>query len=65
MDSLGVNNKKLSQLVYSLREEPEIKASKISGSGLGDCVYGIGKISEEFPYKTDTVKINNQGLICL
>ena len=43
MDALGVNNEKLSELVYALREDPNIHGSKISGSGLGDCVVGLGK----------------------
>ena len=43
MDSLGVNNSKLAELVYELREDPNIQGSKISGSGLGDCVVGLGK----------------------
>ena len=43
MDSLGVNTAKLAELVYALREDPNIQGSKISGSGLGDCVVGLGK----------------------
>ena len=43
MDALGVNNAALAALVYALREDPHIHGSKISGSGLGDCVVGLGK----------------------
>lgn len=43
MDAMGVNDEKLSELVYSLRKDPNIMGSKISGSGLGDCVVGLGK----------------------
>ncbi|HRT06374.1 MAG TPA: mevalonate kinase [Kiritimatiellia bacterium] len=43
MDALGVNNAKLAELVFALREDPQIFGSKISGSGLGDCVVGLGK----------------------
>ena len=43
MDALGVNNARLAELVYALREDPNILGSKISGSGLGDCVVGLGK----------------------
>ena len=43
MDALGVNNAKLSELAYELREDPNVLGSKISGSGLGDCVVGLGK----------------------
>lgn len=43
MDAMGVNNAVLSELVYALRQDPNILGSKISGSGLGDCVVGLGK----------------------
>jgi mevalonate kinase len=43
MDALGVGNSDLSELVYALREDPNVLGSKISGSGLGDCVVGLGK----------------------
>ena len=43
MDALGVNNAKLAELVFALRDDPKIHGSKISGSGLGDCVVGLGK----------------------
>lgn len=43
MDAMGVNNAKLAELVFALREDPKIYGSKISGSGLGDCVVGLGK----------------------
>ena len=43
MDALGVNSADLTELVYDLRKDPNIKGSKISGSGLGDCVVGLGE----------------------
>lgn len=43
MDALGVNDKTLSNIVYDLRKLPGVGASKISGSGLGDCVLSFGQ----------------------
>ncbi|WP_421862189.1 mevalonate kinase family protein [Motiliproteus sp.] len=43
MDALGVNDAKLSQMIYQLREDPEVQGAKISGSGLGDCVISLGQ----------------------
>lgn len=43
MDAIGVNNAALSEIVYALRSQRGIRGAKISGSGLGDCVIGIGK----------------------
>ncbi|MDX1797004.1 MAG: mevalonate kinase, partial [Hydrogenovibrio sp.] len=47
MDALGVNDQTLSRIVYALREHKDIHASKISGSGLGDCVLGFGENSQD------------------
>ncbi|GAB6034563.1 mevalonate kinase [Galenea microaerophila] len=52
MDALGVNDATLSQIVYQLRET--LPASKISGSGLGDCVLGFGELSPTLHSKFST-----------
>jgi len=44
MDQLGVNDSTLSILINSLQQCPSIHAAKISGSGLGDCVLGLGNL---------------------
>jgi len=46
-DALGVNNSTLANMIFALRKEPEIYGAKISGSGLGDCVIGLGKITHK------------------
>lgn len=48
LDALGVNNEILSQLIYDLRVAPDILGAKISGSGLGDCVIGLGKLPQNY-----------------
>lgn len=47
MEALGVSSQKLSAIVSSLNKGPKIFGAKISGSGLGDCVIGLGKISNQ------------------
>jgi len=42
-DALGVNDAVLSKLIFELRAKPNIYGAKISGSGLGDCVIGLGE----------------------
>lgn len=42
MDALGVNDGALSAIIYALRTQPGVLGSKISGSGLGDCVIALG-----------------------
>ncbi|WP_373019780.1 mevalonate kinase [Thiomicrorhabdus sp.] len=44
MEALGVCDETLSNLIYKMRRCGDIKASKISGSGLGDCVLGFGQL---------------------
>ena len=43
MEALGVSNARMGELVYALRAERGILGAKISGSGLGDCVIGVGR----------------------
>lgn len=62
MDALGVNNAKLAELVFALREDPKIHGSKISGSGLGDCVVGLGKaMRREWGVPALAVQIDSAG----
>ncbi len=48
MKAIGVSNGHLENLVQGLREQPHILGAKISGSGLGDCVIGVGKLPPNF-----------------
>jgi len=43
LDALGVNLPILQTMVTELREQDAILGAKISGSGLGDCVVGLGE----------------------
>lgn len=44
MLELRVSNKALDHIIDTLRKQPTITGSKISGSGLGDCAIGVGTI---------------------
>lgn len=48
MTSLGVNLPILHDMIEDLRKQPGIFGAKISGSGLGDCVIGLGELPEEY-----------------
>jgi mevalonate kinase len=57
-DAIGVNNTVLSELIFALRQEPTIYGAKISGSGLGDCVIGLGTLpTNHFPQNAYQQKI--------
>ncbi len=45
MKDLDLSNALLDQLISQLREYPEISGAKISGSGLGDCIVGLGTLN--------------------
>lgn len=64
MDALGVNSAALSGIVYALRADPGILGAKISGSGLGDCVIGLGRpTGGAFPHPVIPVDVAEQGLL--
>lgn len=48
--AIGTSNALLDDLRYKLNAEPQILGAKISGSGLGDCVIGLGALQQQiFP----------------
>ncbi len=50
MESLGVSDLLLRYMLEDLRSKKEITGAKISGSGLGDCVVGLGKLPDKLDY---------------
>lgn len=46
MEALGVSDATLSRILYQMRGCESLQACKISGSGLGDCLLGIGDLSD-------------------
>lgn len=61
-DALGVNNKKLSDIIFFLRSNFNIYGAKISGAGLGDCVIAIGKLNSDHQFKQLNINVNNFGI---
>lgn len=62
-EEMGVCNKVLAELVLSLREYATIYGAKISGSGLGDCVIGLGNIGDkDFPQNENQAALGVQQL---
>lgn len=49
-EKLGVSTSLLNELTTHLRQQPGILGAKISGSGLGDCIVGLGSVGDNiFP----------------
>ncbi len=63
MEASGVSDKGLSRIVYTLRSDPGILGAKISGSGLGDCVVGLGKATDETGYDVLPVQMSREGVM--
>jgi mevalonate kinase len=63
MEMLGVCDETLSDIITKMSAMPHIKGAKISGSGLGDCVLGIGKTDNiNWPYKSIEVQLSPRGI---
>ncbi len=45
-EAMGTSDATLTRMIYELRSHKEIYGAKISGSGLGDCIIGLGKSYE-------------------
>jgi len=64
MCAYGVCDENLAQLITRFEGQEGIKAAKISGSGLGDCVLALGRLPEGAlaPYRQIPVRIVAEGL---
>lgn len=64
LSALGVSNERLNQLVEHLQADKHILGAKISGSGLGDCVIGLGQVANDFSDAAISVSMTTQGVMC-
>ncbi len=62
MNALGVSTPLLNQLVDALKVLPDIYGVKISGSGLGDCIIGLGG-EGSLPTQLNVSKISLAGTL--
>lgn len=62
MEAIGVSTKKLAEIAHVLRHDPGILGAKISGSGLGDCVVGLGKRVNPLGYPQLDMEMSKQGV---
>ncbi len=52
MQALGVSLPVIDELIQHLLSQPSILGAKISGSGLGDCVIGLGELEANQEFKS-------------
>lgn len=63
MEALGVGTRELSEIFWEMKKIPSIYGAKISGSGLGDCVVGLGEFSGNVFEKNIPVRVSPQGVL--
>lgn len=67
MEALGVSSSLLHGMVNDLRQQPGMAGAKISGSGMGDCVIGLGEAVDSYSYanlQRIPVSMTLQGVHC-
>lgn len=68
LEALGVSLPILQEMVLTLRQMPAMKGAKISGSGLGDCVIGLGMLPPDYLFSDSVqpipVAMTTQGVLC-
>ncbi|MBN1464306.1 mevalonate kinase [candidate division KSB1 bacterium] len=62
MSAIGVSDQRLADLVYRLLRDPGILGAKISGSGLGDCVVGLGAVRNKSRLQLLPIEMSRQGV---
>ncbi len=63
MEELGVADSTLLEMIRRLEATPGIMAAKISGSGLGDCVFGLGEAEwTSCPWQKLALQLSPQGM---
>lgn len=63
MEALCVGTSELSKIFWEMKKIPSVYGAKISGSGLGDCVIGLGEILDEVFEKRIPVRVSPQGVV--
>ncbi len=63
MRELGLCNLAIYQILAYFSDQANIKAAKISGAGLGDCVIGFGQLDDRpCPYERIAIQPSQQGV---
>ena len=63
MSRMGVSTQELNDILTRMRDHPNLLGAKISGSGLGDCILGLGQpFCIDSPYEQIPVEISQQGV---
>lgn len=62
--AMGISDERIDRIIHYLNKTPAIYGSKISGSGRGDCVIGLGKLEDPGPLDRLLVYVFHEGVQC-
>jgi mevalonate kinase len=62
MSELNLDTPEIIAILSALDSQPGIAGAKTSGSGLGDCVIGLGTVDETFPYDVLPLTVSPRGV---
>ncbi|MFL2877065.1 MAG: mevalonate kinase [Pontiellaceae bacterium] len=64
MEKMGLSTLELDEIVRAMEADPKIKGVKLSGSGQGDCVIGLGRLSASIgSYEIHELEVDPMGCV--
>lgn len=64
MEKMGLSSPELDEIVRAMEADPEVQGVKLSGSGQGDCVIGLGRLSASIEsYETHELEVDPMGCV--
>ena len=64
MEKMGLSTPELDEIVRAMESDPKVKGVKLSGSGLGDCVIGLGRLSASIgSYEIHELEVDPMGCV--
>ena len=61
---MGLSTPELDEIVRAMESDPKVKGVKLSGSGLGDCVIGLGRLSASIgSYEIHELEVDPMGCV--
>ncbi len=66
MEKMGLSSPELDEIVRAMEADPKVQGVKLSGSGQGDCVIGLGRLSESIgSYEIHELEVDPIGCVQL
>ena len=64
MEQMGLSSPELDEIMRAMEADPEVQGVKLSGSGQGDCVIGLGRLSASIEsYEIYELEVDPMGCV--